>query len=307
MAPRRILLTGADGFVGRHLQAALHRAYPDAALLTPGFDVTDAAAVVAAVREARPDTVVHLAAVAAPTDARRDPERAWQVNLGGTLALARAVLSHAPDAMLLFAGTADAYGASFRPGLPLDESAALAPQNTYGATKAAADLALGAMVSEGLRVVRARPFNHTGPGQSEAFVVPAFARQVARIGAGLQAPVMTVGALDPERDFLDVRDVCAAYALCVGADLPSGTVLNFASGVPRRIGDILADLLGLAGVTAEVQTDAGRLRPGDTPRAVGDAGAAHRMLGWSPAVAWEQTLADVLEDWRGRVRDQERD
>ncbi len=301
MQPRRILVTGAAGFVGRHLIPALRVAHPGAELLTGGFDVTDPATVAAAIETTRPDALVHLAAIAAPMDARRDPDRAWTVNLHGTLILARAILAHAPAATLLFAGTADAYGASFRPGTPLDESAPLAPQNTYGATKAAADLALGAMVADGLRVIRARPFNHTGPGQTEAFVVPAFARQVARIEAGLQPASMQVGALAPERDFLDVRDVCAAYAACLSADLAPGVVLNLASGTPRRVGDVLQALLDLAGVTADVQTEAARLRPGDIPRAVGDAALARRLLGWAPAIAWEQTLLDVLADWRHRV------
>lgn len=301
MAPGRILVTGAGGFVGGHLLPVLQAAYPDAALLTPAFDVTEPDAVATAVAAAEPDAVVHLAAVAAPMDARREPDRAWRVNLHGTLLLARAVLDHAPHATFLFAGTADAYGASFREGRPLDETAALAPQNTYGATKAAADLALGAMVTDGLRCVRARPFNHTGPGQSDAFVVPAFARQAARIAAGLQAPVMTVGALAPERDFLDVRDVCAAYAACLNANLAPGTILNLASGTPRRIGDVLQALLALAGVEAEIVTEQARLRPGDIARAAGDAGLARRLLGWVPAIAFERTLADVLDDWRIRV------
>lgn len=294
-------MTGSTGFVGRHLLPVLGRAFGDAELLAPRFDVEDAVACAGAVREGRPDAVVHLAAMAAPTDARRNPDKAWRVNLGGTLGLARAVLAHAPDAVFLFAGSADAYGASFRGGMPVDESVALAPMNTYGATKAAADLAIGAMASEGLRAVRVRPFNHTGPGQGDGFVVPAFARQVMRIKAGLQAPEMRVGALDPERDFLDVRDVCEAYAACLATELPAGQVVNLASGTPRRVGDVLAALMELAGVRAEVQTDAGRLRAGDIPRAVGDAGLARRMLGWKPRIAWEQTLGDVLEDWRGRV------
>jgi GDP-4-dehydro-6-deoxy-D-mannose reductase len=301
MQPRRILLTGADGFVGHFLRPALQQAFPDAALLAPGFDVTDAAAVATAVQAAQPDAVIHLAAIAAPMDARRDPARAWQVNLFGTLNLARALLDEAPEATLLFASTADAYGASFRSGLPLDETAPLAPQNTYGATKAAADLALGAMISDGLRVIRVRPFNHTGPGQTDAFVVPAFAHQVARIAAGQQDPVMKVGALAPERDFLDVRDVCAAYAACLAADLPPGTILNLASGKPCPVGDVLHALLALAGVQAEIQTDSARLRPGDIPRACGDASLARRLLAWSPQIPWEQTLADVLAYWQHRV------
>lgn len=301
MQPHRILLTGADGFVGHTLLPALRRAFPDAALLTPGFDVTDPATVTEAVKTAQPDAVIHLAAVAAPMDARRDPGRAWQVNLFGTLNVARALLDQAPDAVLLFASTADAYGASFRNGVPLDETAPLAPQNTYGATKAAADLALGAMVTDGLRVIRVRPFNHTGPGQTDAFVVPAFAHQVARIAAGRQEPVMKVGNLLPERDFLDVRDVCAAYTACLSADLPPGAILNLASGTPRPVGDVLHALLALAGVQAEIQTDSARLRPGDIPRACGDASLARRLLGWSPQIPWDQTLSDVLAYWQQKV------
>jgi GDP-4-dehydro-6-deoxy-D-mannose reductase len=301
MSPGRILITGATGFVGRHLIGALQAAYPAADLLTPQLDITDAGAVADTVRRLAPDAIIHLAAVAAPSAARRDPHHAWQVNLHGTLNVGRAVMAHAPAATLLFAGSADAYGASFRGGAPLDETAPLAPQNVYGATKAAADLALGAMAAEGLRAIRARPFNHTGPGQTQAFVIPAFARQVARIAAGQQAPLMQVGALDPERDFLDVRDICRAYAACLGADLAPGTILNLCSGQPRRIGDILQSLLDLAGVRAEIQTEAALLRPADIPRAVGSAAAARHLLGWAPAIPWETTLQDVLADWTKQI------
>jgi GDP-4-dehydro-6-deoxy-D-mannose reductase len=173
--------------------------------------------------------------------------------------------------------------------------------NSYAATKAAADLALGAMVNDGLNVVRLRLFNHTGPGQSESFAVPAFARQIARIEAGLQQPPIQVGGLDSMRDFLDVRDVCDAYVACLRADPQAGTILNIASGVPRRIGDILHALLELAGRNIEIATEAARLRGSEIKTASGDATRARQVIGWSPRVAWTQTLADVLVDWRQRV------
>lgn len=308
--PRHILVTGANGFVGRHLLPRLRAAFPRARLSlcgqAEGMDRTDfanAPAVAALVDAARPDACIHLAAMAAIPAARRDPDLAWRLNLGGTLALARALLGAVPACTLLYVSSADIYGASFRAGTPLDETALPAPANTYAATKAAADLALGAMAAEGLHVLRLRPFNHTGPGQSADFVVPAFARQIVRIAAGRQAPVLQVGALDPERDFLDVRDVCAAYVTCLErrADLPDGLVLNLASGTPRRIGGVLEDLRRLAGVTAEVATAAPLLRPADIARACGNAGEARRRLDWSPRIAWEDTLRAVLADWTARV------
>lgn len=294
---RRILITGASGFVGRHLTAALAG---KAALITAPFDVRDADACAAAVRVAAPDACIHLAGIASPVQARNEPDLAWQVNLMGTLNLARAVLAEAAACRFVFVSTSEVYGESFRAGTPLDESAVLAPMNTYAATKAAADLAVGAMVHQGLRAIRVRPFNHTGPGQTPAYVVPAFAEQLVRLGA---EGTLKVGDLSAERDFLDVRDMCAAYAACLLADdavLPPGTILNLASGTPRRIGSVLEDLCRIAGTHPRIETEAARMRPSDIPRACGDSDLARRLLGWSPAIAWEQTLADVLADFRAR-------
>ena len=297
-----ILLTGAAGFVGYHLLTALRTRMPAATLHTQRVDVTDRAAVFAMVRHVQPTHCVHLAAISAIGDARHDPELAWRVNLQGTLNVAAAMQAEAPDGLLLFVSSADAYGATFRTARHLDEAAALAPLNTYAATKAAADLALGAMAAEGLRVIRLRAFNHTGPGQRPEFAIAAFARQIARIERGLQPPVLRVGALDPTRDFLDVRDVAAAYVAAIerGEAIAPGTILNVASGVPRRIGDVLEALLAQTEVSITVETDAERLRPSDIPHAAGNPALAHRVLGWRPAIAWERTLGDVLADWRAR-------
>jgi GDP-4-dehydro-6-deoxy-D-mannose reductase len=302
----RILVTGANGFVGSHLLPCLTAVFPQADIVPSTFDVQDEPAMRGALQAAPPDACVHLAAISAIPMAQAEPNAAWQVNLHGTLRLARALLAEAPHCTMLYVSTADAYGRSFQTGKPVTESTALAPMNTYSATKAAADLALGAMVGEGLKLIRARPFNHTGPGQSAAFVVAAFARQVARIAAGIQAPILHTGALDPQRDFLDVRDVCRAYALCIdpARQITPGTILNLASGNTRRIGDVLAELMKIGGIEAEIRTDQSRLRATDIPLACGDASAARDVLDWEPRVDWNTTLDDTFNDWRHRVRDE---
>ncbi len=315
--PERILVTGASGFVGRTLVPALKAAAPagtviaapddrtvDGADLTLPLDLLDPASITACVEAARPDAVIHLAARASVAESFSDPWDTWRVNVDGTLMLAQALLRIAPEALLVFVSSAESYGLSFQRGVPLDEEAALAPANPYAASKAAADVALGEMGLRGLNVLRLRPVNHTGPGQTDTFVVPAFARQVARIEAGLQEPVVNVGALDRWRDFLDMRDVAAAYiaALARGSDLPGGMVINIASGMPKQIGDILDGLIARIGVAVEIRTDHARLRPTDIVSAVCNPARANSLLGWQPAINWEATLDTVLDDWRIRVR-----
>ncbi len=307
-------MTGASGFVAGHLVPRLREAFPTSTLVLCGvghteLDVTDGQAVHALIARVIPDACIHLAAVSAIPAARDGPARAWLVNLHGSLELGRAILTHAPDCTLLHVSSAEVYGSSFASGQLATETTPLAPMNTYAATKAAADLALGAMVSDGLRVIRARPFNHTGPGQSADFVIPAFARQIARIAAGKQAPVLTVGSLETIRDFLDVRDVCNAYmaCLCRASALPNGSIFNLASGVPRRIGDVLNRLLELAGVHAEVAPSTGLHRRIDAPIACGDSTLAREKLAWVPSTGWDTTLREVLADWTRRVESDQHD
>ena len=310
MTPAHILITGAEGFVGRHLRPALAAAYPGARITGSGLagaevrlDITDGQAVSAAFEGLRPDVCVHLAGIAAVDIAGHDPARALAVNRDGAVRVGEAILRRAPDCRLLFVSSGEVYGGSFRGRDALDETAALDPLNIYAQTKAAAEAALSRLAAQGLRLLRARPFNHTGPGQNEAFVAPAFAGQIARIEAGLSPPVLLVGALTPERDFLDVRDVCAAYAACIACfdDLPNDSAINVASGVGIKIGDLLGGLLARAHGAIEVREDPGRLRPVEIARAVGDAGYARRRLCWTPRFALAETLDSVLEHARRLV------
>jgi nucleoside-diphosphate-sugar epimerase len=311
--PRRIILTGANGFVGRYMQNALRTAFPDAELIATGrrtepglikLDMTDHASISELLRATKPDAIIHLAAIALPATARKDPGLAWRVNLHGSLAIARAAQVEAPGCLLVFASSSEVYGRSFGTGMPLDEMAVLAPNTVYSATKAAADLALGAMAGDRLRIVRLRPFNHTGPGQSPEYVVASFARQVARVALGLQAPVIQVGSLDSVRDFLDVRDVCAAYVAGIRrADaLPVDCIVNVASGTARRIGDVLGQLLRIADVSAKIEVDGTLVRPNEIASAIGNRSRAAALLGWQPRIPWEVTLGDMLVEAKEHVR-----
>jgi GDP-4-dehydro-6-deoxy-D-mannose reductase len=316
--PRRVLITGAAGFVGGYAMTALDAAQPDGlTVLATGrvgdiegerrrpfaaLDITDAAATAALIDRFQPTHVLHLAGIAAPAKAGADPDLAWRVNLGGTLNVARGILAHAKAATLVFAGSGLVYGDTAMSGQLLTEADLLAPNTDYAATKAAADLALGALAGHGLRVVRCRPFNHTGPGQTEDFVLPSFAAQIARIERGRQPPVLKVGNLDAMRDFLDVRDVADAYARCIlrSADLAPGMVLNIASGVPVSIRTLLDQMLAQACVPIRVEIDPARWRANDLPCFVGDATAARRALGWAPRYDGAALALALLEAQRAR-------
>jgi GDP-4-dehydro-6-deoxy-D-mannose reductase len=313
----RVIITGATGFVGLHLIPELVRVLgKDAAILPtarqagylpgPGevapLDVTDEDAVDRAVGDLAPTHVIHLAAVSSPLQANADTRAAWTINTFGTLNVAHAIIRRAPRCWLIFAGSGLVYADTAKSGQLLDEAAVLAPNNDYSVTNAAADLALGALTGRGLKSIRLRLFNHTGPGQTEAFVVPSFAAQIARIEVGLQPPLIRVGNLDAARDFLDVRDVTRAYALAIlrSAELDPGLVLNIASGTPRTIRSVLDELLALSPAPITVELDQSRMRPSDTPVFVGSAEAARRRLGWAPRHSFSATLSEVLTYWRRR-------
>jgi GDP-4-dehydro-6-deoxy-D-mannose reductase len=318
-ADGRLLVTGAGGFVGRHLLALLRQRFPAATLVAAcrleegalpslaqadrvvPFDLMEPEACAAMIAETRPDGLVHLAAQASVAASFTDPLASWRANLMGTIALAEAVLRHAGHCRFVLASSAEVYGLSFRGEAPLDETALLAPTNPYAVSKAACDMAIGEMALRGLDAVRLRAFNHTGAGQSESFVVASFARQIARIEAGQQPPVMRVGALDRWRDFLDVRDVCEAYAAALAAEIAPGAIYNIASGTPRRIGAVLDALIARSTVVPAVEVEPMRLRPTDVERVVGCAALAERALGWAPKRPWDETLDAVLADWRARV------
>jgi GDP-4-dehydro-6-deoxy-D-mannose reductase len=315
----RVLITGADGFVGPYVIAALRQARHDdldiiatmyKSTVKPSvekcetLDVTDERAVRDIVARHQPTHIIHLAGLAAPVAATLDPPNVWRVHVGGTINIAEAILEAAPRCCLVYIGSGLIYGDSAKSGLPLDEAALPAPVDDYAATKAAADLAMGALSHRGLHVIRMRPFNHTGPGQTEAFVIPAFAAQVARIESGLITPIIRVGNLDPERDFLDVRDVADAYALAVfkSKTIEPNTIFNIASGVARRVGDVLDWFLRHSTKKISVEQDTRRMRPSDLPRIVGDASRARQTLGWIPKKAFDETLWDILSEWRQRSR-----
>jgi GDP-4-dehydro-6-deoxy-D-mannose reductase len=312
----RVLITGAGGFVGRWLRQALIPVLSaDACILSIGtrpseikiysdlessvtVDIRDERAVDALIGRFNPSAIIHLAAISDVREASRAPRTTWEVNFCGTMNLAYSALRHSPKARFIFVSSSEVYGDAFgRLNRPVDENARLEPTNPYATSKAAADLLLGQLAREGLKVIRFRPFNHTGPGQTDRFVIPAFATQIARIKSGLQQPILRVGNLDARRDFLDVRDVVDAYVLALALpdkEWEAGAILNLASGIPRRIGEILDALIALADVSVRIEQDAARIRVNDTLLAIGDATAARRILGWVPQVPWEVTLRDLV-------------
>ncbi|MBV9719557.1 MAG: GDP-mannose 4,6-dehydratase [Candidatus Eremiobacteraeota bacterium] len=301
----RALVTGASGFVGRYLVAALRRDGADVVACggphdSPAeyvrLDLSDSRTLAGALDAARPDVIFHLAAQTFVPDSLRTPIETYDANIMGTARLAQAVREYGGERRLriLFTSSAEVYGSREPSEYPLRETLDLRPSSPYGASKAAAEAVLLAEVrSFGLDVVVARAFNHIGPQQDERFVVASLAAQLARIAAGARQQLL-VGNLAVARDFLDVRDVVQAY-IALARDGEPGEVYNVCSGAAVTIRDVLGELIRIARVPVEVREDPARMRNTDIPLSVGDPAKLHERTGWRPARALVDSLRDIYE------------
>ncbi|MBX3023884.1 GDP-mannose 4,6-dehydratase [bacterium] len=307
----RALVTGIDGFAGRHLATRLRAGGADvhgtvrradrvpalaglaAASLRP-LDVSDGGAVAAIVAAVTPEVVFHLAARTFVPDAAADPAGVFTVNALGVVHLLAAIHRHAPRCRVLVVGSSDSYGAVADDAQPIVESVPLRPLSAYGASKAAAEVVAGQWADGmGLDVVRVRPFNHIGPGQDARFVSADFARQLLAVARGAAPPRIEVGDLDPVRDFSDVRDVVDAY-VAIAERGRRGAVYNVCSGVGRSIRSLLDDLIAAVGVSVEIVAAADRQRRSPVARLVGSPAALRAATGWQPRIAWQRTIADIV-------------
>jgi len=314
----RVLITGAAGFVGRHLAAHLYdtgghevwglaRARKIIEGLDPRVrlviaDLREAEPVDAAIAQVRPDAVYHLASQASVARSLADPLDTLINNVVGQVNLLEACAKHAPHARILVVGSNEEYGLTRPEELPIRESKELRPISPYAVSKVTQDM-LGHQyfATRGLPVIRVRPFTHTGPGQESLFVTPAFARQLAEMELEQRELRMRVGFLDGQRDFTDVRDVVRGYRLLIERG-ELGEVYNLGSGVPRSVRSILDGLLELTSVRPVVDVDSTMIRPLEMPVMYADCSRIEAATGWRAEIPFEQTLSDVLDDWRARMR-----
>jgi GDP-4-dehydro-6-deoxy-D-mannose reductase len=269
-------------------------------LASKPHDLLDCASLDAWLQDECPDAVIHLAGQTFVPEAFRDPQRTLQVNLLGTLNLLQALKRRGFCGTFLYVSSGDVYGQVMESDLPVVETLAPRPRNPYAVSKVAAELLCQQWsYNEPWRIIVARPFNHIGPGQGDAFVIPSMARQLVRVRQGLQPAQLEVGDVDVTRDFLDVRDVLRAYLALLERGR-NGEVYNVCSGVEWRVRDLIAQLAGLAGVEVELLQDAGRLRLSEQRRVVGCSKKLQKETGWKPSVSITETLQSVLSDWEAR-------
>lgn len=298
----RALITGASGFVGPYLiEHLLEEGYdvtgcvhgPKASLpegcRKVSLDVTDRETTQSVISEAGADEVYHLAGLTRPASGQ--VEEFYRVNFHGALNLLEAVCEHTPQAGVLLVGSAYAYGKGEH---AVRETQPLEPVNHYGVSKAAADLLGYSYALQGLRVIRARPFNHSGPNQSPDFLLPTLMQQFSEIRAAKREPSIHLGNLESIRDFSDVRDIVRGYYLALQRGR-GGEAYNFGSGRGVSVGELFELVRWEAGVEAELAVEPSRTRATDIPFLVADVSRAHKQLGWEAEIPLEKTLRDMLE------------
>jgi GDP-4-dehydro-6-deoxy-D-mannose reductase len=296
----KVLITGGSGFVGRYLATHCAEQGDDVVTLDRSgdepIDITDREATHAALAKHEPEVVYHLAALSHVGDSWSDPSAVYRVNIEGTAHVLDGARAAAVRRVVVV-GSAEEYGRVEAADLPLREEAPLRPTTPYGVSKIAASyLALQAYLAYGLDVIRVRAFSHTGPGQSDRFLVPALAGRVAAAERE-QRDEIRAGSLDPVRDLSDVRDVVRAYRL-LAEHGTAGAVYNVCSGSGVSVREIADHLLAAARRPLRITVDPDLVRPVEVPRLVGDASRLRADTGWRPAYGLDETLAAVLEDAR---------
>lgn len=294
----RILVTGANGFVGGHLLRHLEsRADTITAVSREDIDICDSTAVAELVRKSRPEAIIHLAAQASVALSFQDPVGTFATNAVGTLTVLEAVREHAPEARVLVASSADTYGRVEPHELPVVEDTLQRPVSPYAASKVAQEaVALQYARSFGLRVVVTRSFNAIGPGQSTAFALPSFASQIAQGARAGKDVCLRVGNLGVERDFVDVRDVVRAQVMLIEGDT-FGCAFNICSAHPVRLRDALDMLIAESGRSVTVDVDPALLRPAEVNRMEGSNSRLCETVPWSVTIPLDQSLRDLYHSF----------
>lgn len=317
----RALITGITGFAGSHLAEYLLAEHPEVEVFGTyrwrsrreniehfdervkmiEADLRDYSSLHSLLDEVRPDYIFHLAAQSFVPSSWRAPAETLGTNITGQTNLFEAVRYLKLDPVIQIACSSEEYGLVHPDETPIKETNPLRPLSPYAVSKVTQDfMGYQYFQSYGLKVIRTRAFNHTGPRRGDVFVTSNFAKQVASIEAGLQDPVIHVGNLEAIRDFTDVRDMVRAYWLGVQKGRP-GEVYNIATGKGIHIHELLDMLLEMSTVDVEVRQDPERMRPSDVEILIGDSSKFRADTGWEPEIPFEKTLADVLQYWRDRL------
>jgi GDP-4-dehydro-6-deoxy-D-mannose reductase len=316
-----VLITGITGFAGSHLAEYILAHHPDvqvhgiirwrsrmdnvAGILGKvelhEADLKDIVSLKKVLAACRPERIFHLAAQSFVPTSWRLPAETFMINAVGQINLFEAALDLKLDPRIQIAGSSEEYGMVFPDEVPMKESNPLRPLSPYAVSKVAQDL-LGYQYfkSYGLKVIRTRGFNHTGPRRGDVFVTSNFSKQVAEIEKGKREPVIHVGNLDAKRDFTDVRDMVRAYWLAAEKGEP-GDVYNLGSGTAISMHELLEKLTALSRTKLRVQVDPDRLRPSDVQILLADSFKFRKLTGWAPTIPFEKTLSDLLDYWRERV------
>ncbi|MFA5377913.1 MAG: GDP-mannose 4,6-dehydratase [Dehalococcoidia bacterium] len=322
----RVLITGGAGFVGSHLAEHIKTIQPDAQIFAADrwltrkdnishlmwminyreFDMTDYGSMLNLVREVMPDRIFHLAAQSFVPNSWQAPAETMNTNIMGELNLFEAVRAAGINPAIQVAGSSEEYGLVLPDETPIRETNPLRPLSPYAVSKIAQDyLGYQYWQSYGMRIVRTRAFNHTGPRRGEQFATSSFARQVAEIEAGLRTAHIMVGNLDAERDFTDVRDIVRGYWMLTEPHVVrDGCVFNLCSGTHRTMRQVIETIIQVSGMTKPVEliVDPDRQRPSDVPLLYGDYTKMREITGWAPVIPFEQTMLDLLNYWRDRIK-----